>query len=126
MLTALWCYNKEKSGRKTPSKGDITFTEAADSAIAESQYVAELSTPVVGNEDSVQSPATCSDADAFLNTPGSNTKSGGKTKKACAIWQLGGAIRGNNNTQNSRSAKEIEVWCKYKAHWLIDCMQISQ
>jgi len=126
MLTALWCYKKEKSGRKTPSKGDITFTETADSAMAESQYVAELSTPVVGNEDSVQSPVTCSDADAFLNTPGSNTKSGGKTKKACAIWQLGRAIRGNNNTQNSRSAKEIEVWCKYKAHWLIDCMQISQ
>ena len=88
MLTALWCYKKEKSGRKTPSKGDITFTEAADSAMAESQYAAELSTPVVGNEDSVQSPATCSDADAFLNTPGSNTKSGGKTKKHVRFGNL--------------------------------------
>jgi len=76
--------NDKKSGRKTPRKGDITFTEAADSAMAESQYVAELSTPVVGNKDAVQSPATCSDADAFLNTP----KSGGKTKKHVRFGNL--------------------------------------
>ena len=81
MLTALWCYKKEKSGRKTPSKGDITFTEAEDSAMAESQYVAELSTPVVGNEDSVQSPATCSDADAFT------------VKNVGAVWVPHGAVR---------------------------------